>query len=55
MAKKKTEETPVDASPALTVKAAAVLHEAGTTYQPGDTFETTTDRAAALGELVTPA
>lgn len=37
----------------ITVTATAPLYEAGTQYKKGDTFETTPERAEALGELVT--
>lgn len=37
------------------VETSQPLHEAGVTYQPGDVFETTAERAAALGDSVQPA
>lgn len=50
MAKKSAEEA------AATVKVrvlAAALCEGGTVYSKGDTFDTTADRADALGDTVT--
>jgi hypothetical protein len=58
MAKKPTQEEPkprAQNAEAVTVKVAvAALHEAGTTYMHGETFQTTAERASALGRLVTP-
>ena len=55
MAKKPTTDAPAaDSSPVITVKATTALYEAGVSYQAGETLEVTTDRAAALGESVTP-
>lgn len=45
----------VDESPVVTVQATANLNEDGVFYAPGDKFQTTADRADALGPLVKPA
>lgn len=39
----------------ITVTAATSLFEDGATYQKGETFETTPERARALGDAVTGA
>lgn len=51
MAKKEETES---AAP-VTVTANCDLMEAGTRYAKGDTFQTTAERASALGDHVTPA
>lgn len=55
MAKKPTSptegETSAEAAPTVRVRTTAVLFEQSL-YQKGDEFETTAERAAALGDLV---
>lgn len=49
----KAADEPSETKPAtVTVRARVRLAEAGTMYAPGDEFETTNDRAGALGDLV---
>ena len=53
MAKKKTDEIAApDTSPMIQVVANGYLYENGVQIPKGTTFETTTDRAAGLGDLV---
>lgn len=57
MAKKPTEtapETPAAPSPTIRVRALCVLGEAGELYLPGNEFDTTPERATALGDTVVP-
>jgi hypothetical protein len=53
---KKAESIETDTLPAapalVTVTATVTLAEGGTLYHPGDTLETTPERAAALGPAV---
>lgn len=54
MAKKKEETVSPPAADAVpvTVRATGNLSEGGVFHAPGSVFETTTERAAALGDLV---
>lgn len=56
MAKNKTEETAPETAPeTVTVRALTNLCEGGESYRPGDTFQTTPERAAALAGVAEPA
>lgn len=52
MAKKIKDETPETPSPSAIVRALVRMSEDGVNYAKGDTFTTTEERAAALGDSV---